>query len=80
MKPSEARLLRLIAVFKFFKGAMLIALAAGLFKLMNKDIGEVAERWVEALRLNPGNHFVVTALSKVSRLLLSSHSSPPATR
>jgi len=68
MKTSGERLLRLIAVFKFFKAAMLIALSVGAFRLLHKDLGEVAEHWVEALRLNPGNHYVLAAFSRISRL------------
>jgi uncharacterized membrane protein (DUF2068 family) len=68
MKSSQERLLRLIAIFKFLKAALLIALSVGVFKSMHRDIGEIAERWVEALRLNPGNHFVDTALSRISNL------------
>ena len=58
MKSSEDGLLRLIAIFKFLKAALLIALGIGLFKLLHKDIGSVLERWCEALRLDPGSHFV----------------------
>jgi uncharacterized membrane protein (DUF2068 family) len=68
MKSSSNRLLRLIAAFKFFKGALLIAVGFGAFKLMHKDIGDLAERCTEALRLNPANHFVDTTLQKVSTL------------
>jgi uncharacterized membrane protein (DUF2068 family) len=68
MKSSQDRFLRLIAVFKFFKGTMLIALSVGVFRLLHKDVGEVAERWVQALRLNPGNHFVEAVLIKASLL------------
>ena len=68
MKLSQDRLLRLIAAFKFFKGAILIALAVGVFKLLHKNVGDVAEQWAEALRLNPANHFVEVAISKASML------------
>lgn len=68
MKSSQERLLRLIALFKFLKAALLVALSVGVFKSMHRDIGEIAERCVEALRLNPGNHFVDTALSRISNL------------
>lgn len=68
MKSSHERLLRLIALFKFLKAALLIALSVGVFKSMHRDIAEVAERWVEALRLNPGNHFVDEALSRIANL------------
>ena len=68
MKTSHDRLLRLIAVFKFFKAAMLIALRVGAFHLIHKDLGEVLEHWTEALRLDPGNRFVDLALAKASHL------------
>lgn len=68
MKSSDDRLIRLIAIFKFFKAATLIALGVGAFRLLHKDIGEVLERWVEALRLDPGSHFLDAALAKASDL------------
>jgi uncharacterized membrane protein (DUF2068 family) len=68
MKSSNDRLLRLIAIFKFFKGATLIALSVGAFRLLHKDVGSLMEHWVEALRLDPGNHFVDAALARASNL------------
>lgn len=68
MKSSPDRLLRLIALFKFLKAALLIAISVGVFKAVHKDVGEIAERWVQALRLDPGNRFVDAALSRISNL------------
>lgn len=68
MKTSHDRLLRLIAVFKFLKAATLIALGVGAFRLLHKDVGAIAEHWVEGLRLDPGNRFVDAALAKASNL------------
>jgi uncharacterized membrane protein (DUF2068 family) len=68
MKTSHDRLLRLIALFKFLKAAMLIALGVGVFRLLHKDVGVIAEHWVEALRLDSGNRFVDAALAKASNL------------
>jgi uncharacterized membrane protein (DUF2068 family) len=68
MKTSDDRLLRLIAVFKFFKAGLLIALGVGLFKLLHRDIGSVIERWCEALQLDPGSHFVNLALGKAAKV------------
>ena len=68
MKSSEDGLLRLIAVFKFLKAALLIALGIGLFRLLHEDLGNVLEHWVEALRLDPGRHFVNLALEKAAHL------------
>ena len=68
MKSSEGGLLRVIAVFKFLKAGLLIALGVGLFKLLHKDLGDVLQHWCEALRLDPGSHFVNQALDKVMRV------------
>jgi len=68
MKTSNGRLLRLIAVFKFLKAAMLIALGIGAFRLLHRDIGTLLEHWTEVLGVDPGNRFVDAALSKVSDL------------
>jgi uncharacterized membrane protein (DUF2068 family) len=68
MKTSDDMLLRLIAVFKFFKCAMLIALGVGAFKLLHKDVGSIAAHWAEALRLDPGNRFVDAALGEASHV------------
>ena len=68
MKSSQDRLLRFIALFKFLKAALLIAISVGVFKAVHKDVGEIAERWVQALRLDPGNRFVDGALSRISNL------------
>lgn len=68
MKFSNARLLRLIAVFKFFKGTMLIALSVGAFRLLHRDVGMLVEHWVDALRLDPGNHFVDQILARAANV------------
>ena len=68
MKSSDDRLIRLIAIFKLLKAALLIAVGVGAFKLMHHDIGDALERVVEALKLDPGNHFVDAALGKASSL------------
>lgn len=68
MKSPEDGLLRLIAVFKFFKAGLLIALGVGLFKLLHKDVGDVLEHWSQALRLDPGNRFLDLAMEKAARV------------
>jgi uncharacterized membrane protein (DUF2068 family) len=68
MKSSDDRLLRLIAIFKFLKAALLIALGVGLFRFVHKDIGGVLEHWCKALRLDPGSHFLDVALEKATRV------------
>ena len=68
MKSSNNGFIRVIAVFKVFKALALVALGAGAFKLIHRDVGEVLEHWIEALKLDPGNHFLDAALSKASNL------------
>jgi len=66
MKFSHDRMLRLIAVFKFFKAAALIAVGVGAFKLLHKDIAATLEHWVEALKLDPGARLIDAALNKAA--------------
>jgi uncharacterized membrane protein (DUF2068 family) len=60
--------LRMIAVFKFFKATMLLALSLGAFKLLHKDVGALLEHGIEAFKLDPGNHFIDALLAKASNL------------
>src|ERR1700676_803528 len=68
MKKSHDRFLRAIAIFKFLKAAMLIALGVGAFKFLHRDVGAMLEHWTEVLRLDPGNRFVDAVLARASRL------------
>ena len=68
MKSSDDRLMRLIAAFKLLKAGLLIALGIGAFRLLHKDLAEILVRWIEALRLDPGQHFLDIALAKASNL------------
>jgi Predicted membrane protein (DUF2127) len=54
-------LLRLIALFKLLKAALLIAVGVGALKLLHKDVASAVEHWVELLRLDPNNHCIDTA-------------------
>lgn len=68
MKASHSRLLRLIALFKLVKAALLIAVGVGALKLLHKDVAGAVEHWVELLGLDPNNHYIDTALEKASNL------------
>lgn len=63
---NERRILRLIALFKFFKAAALIATGVGALHLVNKDLAQYAENLVFRFHLDPGNHYVARALARVS--------------
>lgn len=68
MKSSSDRMLRVIAVFKFFKAASLIAVGVGAFRLMHKNVADVAERWIERFGLDAGSHFLNMVLEKAAHL------------
>jgi uncharacterized membrane protein (DUF2068 family) len=68
VKASHSRFLRLIALFKLVKAALLIAVGVGALKLLHKDVAGAVEHWVELLRLDPNNHYIDTALEKASNL------------
>jgi uncharacterized membrane protein (DUF2068 family) len=68
MKSSEDGLLRLIAIFKFLKASLLMALGIGLFRLIHRDVGVALEHWVRALHLDPGSHYVNLAMEKAAHL------------
>jgi uncharacterized membrane protein (DUF2068 family) len=61
-------LLRLIALFKLVKAALLIAVGVGALNLLHKDVAGAVEQWVELLRLDPNNHYIDIALQKASNL------------
>jgi uncharacterized membrane protein (DUF2068 family) len=67
-RPADGRLLRLIAVFKFLKAALLVALSAGMFRLLHQDLGMRLEHWVRAMHLDPGNRYIDHVLMRVSNL------------
>jgi uncharacterized membrane protein (DUF2068 family) len=68
MKSSGNRLIRLIALFKLLKAALLIAVGMSALHLLHKDVASVAEHWVRMLSLDPGNRYVDKALEKVADL------------
>ena len=57
--------LLVIAVFKFIKGAVLLALAFGALTLLHKDVAAVVEHWLDQLRIDPDNEFIGALLSKL---------------
>jgi uncharacterized membrane protein (DUF2068 family) len=53
----------LIGVFKLLKALLLVCVSITAFHLVNKDLGDTIERWARELRVDPGNHFVQSAIS-----------------
>jgi len=66
-RPKD-RLLSLIVAFKFFKGALLIAVALGAHHLMNHDVSDFAERLVDSFRVDPDNRYIHAILEKAQIL------------
>jgi uncharacterized membrane protein (DUF2068 family) len=59
------RALLAIAVFKFVKGSVLLALACGAMNLLHKDVASHVERWLDQLRIDPDNRYIGTLLGKL---------------
>lgn len=59
------RALFAIAIFKWTKGAILLAVAAGAISLFHKDVQAQVEHWVTACRIDPDNRYIAAALEKL---------------
>ncbi len=68
MNIPHDRMLRLIAVFKFVKAALLIALGIGALKVLHKDLATVLENGITALKLDPGERLFDAALGKAASI------------
>jgi uncharacterized membrane protein (DUF2068 family) len=68
MNSADNRVIRLIAVFRLAKSALLIGVGMSAVHLLHKDVGRLAEHWVKVLGLDPGNRYVERALQKAGNL------------
>src|ERR1700722_1675471 len=68
MKSADNGLVRLIALFKLLKAALLIVVGLSALHLLHKDVASIAEHWVTVLGLDPGNRYVGKALQKFAEL------------
>lgn len=59
---------RLIAVFKLFKGLVLLAVGVGALKLLHKGVAFEVERWADLFRVDPHNRFIHHVLEKVANI------------
>lgn len=55
-----------IGVFKLLQGALFILLGIGAVRLLHKDLMEVAEHFILAMRFDPEGHFVSLVMDKVA--------------
>jgi uncharacterized membrane protein (DUF2068 family) len=68
MKTSDTKLLRLIALFKLLKAALLIAVGIGALRLIHGDVVSFVAEWVARLGLDPGSRYVGRFLLKAAAL------------
>ncbi len=64
--PARNPALFTIALFKWAKGALLLALAAGAMSLFHKDVESSVAHWVGLCRLDPDNRYIAAALEKLN--------------
>lgn len=55
-----------IAAYKLFEGLLLAAAAFGVLRLLHQDVAAVVARWVNVVRIDPGNFFIHHLLSRLS--------------
>ena len=63
--------IRLIAIFKLFKGALLLGSGIGLLRLLHKDVADVAMQWINTLHVDPDNRHIQNLLVRAS--IVSEH-------
>jgi uncharacterized membrane protein (DUF2068 family) len=68
MKASDTKLLRLIAVLRLFKAALLIVVGVGALKLVHSDLPAILEKWVTMSGLDPGSRYVGRILLQAAAL------------
>lgn len=56
--------LLIIAIFKFVKGCLLLAVAIGLLRLLHHDVAKTLTRIANALRVDPNNRYLLDLLAK----------------
>lgn len=55
-----------IAIFKFTKGALLLAVTVGAISLFHKDVGAHVENWINLLRIDPDNKYIGELLNRLN--------------
>ncbi len=68
MKRNRDKGLLAIALFKWFKGALLLLLAFGSLKLLHRDVDEVFEGIASKFRVDPDNRYLGALLAKLDLL------------
>jgi uncharacterized membrane protein (DUF2068 family) len=58
----------LIGMFKLAQALLFLLLGFGALRLLHKDLAEVVEHFIHAMRFNPEGHFVTLVLTKVAMI------------
>jgi uncharacterized membrane protein (DUF2068 family) len=66
--PSRRDPIFLVAAFKLFHAALLLALAAGVHHLLRQDVAETVRHWAMALRADPHDRIVEAIVSRIGGL------------
>ena len=64
-KSRGGKALMAIAIFKWTKGAILLALSFGAISLFGKDVGAVVEHWCDLARIDPDNSYIASFLQRL---------------
>lgn len=64
-KTKGSRGLLLVAAYKLIKGLGLLALGIGALRLLHKDVAAEIVQWLDALRVDPHNHYIQMLLEKL---------------
>jgi uncharacterized membrane protein (DUF2068 family) len=65
-KTEKSSTVLLIALFKLFKGVLLVTVALGTFRLVHRDVHEILLRWTEELHVDPEGRKANAILVKAS--------------
>lgn len=68
MNFPQSGLIRLVALFKLLKAALLIIGGIGLLKLIHMDVATELDHWIVKLGFDPGSRYVNHAIQKATNL------------
>lgn len=68
LKQRHHKTLVAIAIFKWFKGGLLVLFALGVLRLLHHDVGAMLESLANKLRVDPENRYLGAALAKLHLL------------
>jgi len=58
----------LIAVYKFIKAAAFLLVAFGALHFLHRDLAATVAHWVDLLRIDPHNHYLLWFMEKVTKV------------